>query len=175
MKIRWMIRRDMFAVMDLERRCSLNPWTEDYIVACLRQRNTIGMVIEDEDENVIGYMVYQLYKYRLRVLNVAIDPDYQRQGHGLALICYLIAKLSPDRRNRITVDVRDGNLPAQLFFKSLGFRAVAVLKDMYADCDDDAYLMVFTIARHLCEHEAKRLSEQLPPVSDPTAAERGLE
>ena len=175
MKIRWMVRRDLFAVIDIERRCYLNPWSEDDFVGCLRQRNTIGMVIEDDDETVIGYMVYELHKHRLLVLNIAIDPDYQRQCHGSALICYLICKLSPDRRNRITVDVRDGNLPAQLFFQSLGFRAVAVLKDMYADCDDDAYLMVFTIARHLCRHEAKRLSEQLPPVSDPTAAERGLE
>jgi ribosomal-protein-alanine N-acetyltransferase len=37
--------------------------------------------------------------------------------------------------------VRETNLPAQLFFRSLGFRAISVLKDFYQDTTEDAYLM----------------------------------
>ena len=35
------------------------------------------------------------------------------------------------------------NLPAQLFFKSVGFRAVSVLRKFYEDTPEDAYLMQF--------------------------------
>ena len=35
------------------------------------------------------------------------------------------------------------NLPAQLFFKAAGFRAVTVLRAYYEDSPEDAYLMQF--------------------------------
>jgi ribosomal-protein-alanine N-acetyltransferase len=55
----------------------------------------------------------------------------------------LVGKLSPDRRSRIVLEVRETNLPAQLFIRSLGFRAISVLKDFYQDTTEDAYLMHF--------------------------------
>jgi ribosomal-protein-alanine N-acetyltransferase len=39
--------------------------------------------------------------------------------------------------------VRETNLSAQLFFRSLGFRAVSVLRDFYEDTTEDAYLMQY--------------------------------
>jgi ribosomal-protein-alanine N-acetyltransferase len=53
----------------------------------------------------------------------------------------LIGKLTPERRSRVVLEVRETNLPAQLFFRSLGFRAISVLKDFYQDTTEDAYLM----------------------------------
>lgn len=56
----------------------------------------------------------------------------------------LVGKLTPERRSQIALEVRETNLPAQLFFRSLGFRAVTVLKDFYQDTTEDAYLMQYT-------------------------------
>ena len=53
----------------------------------------------------------------------------------------LVSKLSHQRRNRIMLEVRETNLAAQLFFRSLGFRATSVLRDFYDDSVEDAYLM----------------------------------
>ena len=55
----------------------------------------------------------------------------------------LFAKLSIERRDRILLEVRERNLPAQLFFRSLGYRAISVLKDFYEDSTEDAYLMQY--------------------------------
>jgi ribosomal-protein-alanine N-acetyltransferase len=65
----------------------------------------------------------------------------------------LIGKLSHDRRTRILLEVRERNLPAQLFFRQLGFRAIAVLRDFYEDTTEDAYLMErrFTQAAEVLE------------------------
>ena len=57
----------------------------------------------------------------------------------------LAAKLSPERRNRIVLEVRERNLPAQIFFRSLGYRATSVLKDFYQDTTEDAYLMQYSL------------------------------
>jgi [ribosomal protein S18]-alanine N-acetyltransferase len=140
--IRWMIRRDMPEVLEIEKECFEFPWLEDDFVNCLRQRNCIGMVAE-HDDRVVGFMIYELHKTRIHVLNFVVAKDYQRRGVGSQMIAKLSAKLSTQRRSRIVLEVRETNLSAQLFFRENGFRAVSVLRSFYADTPEDAYIMQY--------------------------------
>jgi len=140
--IRWMIRRDMPEVLDIEDESFEFPWLEEDFIRCLRQRNCIGMVAEYEDR-VVGFMIYELHKTRIHVLNFAVAADYRRRGVGSQMVAKLIAKLSSQRRCRIVLEVRETNLPAQLFFRENGFRAVSVLRAYYEDTPEDAYLMQY--------------------------------
>lgn len=140
--IRWMIRRDMPSVIGIEQSCFEFAWTEEDFIRCLRQRNCIGMVAEKGDE-IVGFMIYELHKNRLHILNFAVNPDARRSGVGKAMCSKLFGKLSHERRNRIMLEVRETNLEAQLFFKNLGFRAISVLRDFYDDTVEDAYLMQY--------------------------------
>ena len=140
--IRWMIRRDMPSVLAIEQNCFEFAWTEEDFIRCLRQRNCIGMVAEKDDE-IVGFMIYELHKNRLHILNFAVHADQRRQGVGNSLCSKLFGKLSHERRNRIMLEVRETNLDAQLFFKNLGFRAISVLRDFYDDTVEDAYLMQY--------------------------------
>jgi ribosomal-protein-alanine N-acetyltransferase len=140
--IRWMIRRDMPEVLSIEGECFEYPWLEEDFIRCLRQRNCIGMVAE-HDERVVGFMIYELHKTRIHVLNFAVCRDFQRRGVGTQMLAKLAAKLSSQRRSRIVLEVRETNLSAQLFFRANGFRAVSVLRGFYADTPEDAYLMQY--------------------------------
>jgi [ribosomal protein S18]-alanine N-acetyltransferase len=55
----------------------------------------------------------------------------------------LVGKLSSQRRTRISLEVRETNLPAQVFFRSGGFKATNVLHEFYDDSPEDAYLMQY--------------------------------
>lgn len=149
--IRWMIRRDMPSVLAIESSSFEFPWTEDEFIRCLRQRDCIGMVAE-RNEEVAGFMIYELHKTRIHVLSFAVHPDFRREGVGKAMIEKLISKLAYQRRNRIVLEVRETNLDAQLFFRQLGFRATGVLKGFYEDTPEDAFLMQF---RHVSEQAAE--------------------
>jgi len=140
--IRWMIRRDMSEVLDIEQHSFEFPWSEDDFIRCLRQRNCIGMVAE-HDERVVGYMIYELHKTRLHILNFSVVPSFRRLQVGTQMVEKLVGKLSSQRRSRITLEVRETNLPAQLFFRDVGFRAVSVLRSFYDDTPEDAYLMQY--------------------------------
>ena len=140
--IRWMIRRDMMEVLDIENRSFEFPWSEEDFIRCLRQRNCIGMVAE-HDERVAGFMIYELHRNRLHILNFSVAPEYRRRGVGQQMVDKLIGKLSSQRRNRVVLEVRETNLAAQLFFRNLGFRAISVLRDFYDDTTEDAYLMQY--------------------------------
>jgi ribosomal-protein-alanine N-acetyltransferase len=153
--IRWMIRRDMPEVLNIEQRGFEFPWSEEDFIRCLRQRNCIGMVAELEDR-VVGFMIYELHKTRLHILNFSVHPEFQRRAIGTAMVRKLIGKLSSQRRSRIMLEIRETNLAAQLFFRAAGFRAISVLRDFYEDTTEDAYLMVY---QHESENEDWFLSE----------------
>lgn len=140
--IRWMIRRDMEQVLEIERTAFEFPWSEDDFVSCLRRRNCIGMVAEQGDQ-IVGFMIYELHKTRLHLLNFAVAADTRRCGVGTQMVDKLIGKLSSQRRTRLSLEVRETNLEAQLFFRGSGFRATSVLRDFYDDSPEDAYLMQY--------------------------------
>jgi ribosomal-protein-alanine N-acetyltransferase len=150
-----MIRRDMPEVLEIEQEAFEFPWSEEDFTRCMRQRNCIGMVAEIAD-SVVAFMIYELHRSRLHVLNFAVRRSHRRLGIGTQMMEKLVAKLSPERRSRIVLEVRERNLPAQLFFRSLGYRAISVLKDFYQDTTEDAYLMQYAIPTVAAEEVAQR-------------------
>jgi [ribosomal protein S18]-alanine N-acetyltransferase len=142
--IRWMIRRDMPEVLQTEQESFEYAWTEEDFLKCLRQRNCIGMVAE-HNEKVIGFMIYELHKAKLHVLNFAVHPDYRRQGVGRQVVAMLARKLSSHRRTRLTAVLADHNLAGHLFFRACGFRSVRVLRDYFTTPPADGYLMRYKI------------------------------
>ena len=140
--IRWMIRRDMPEVLQTEQASFEFAWTEEDFLRCLRQRNCIGMVAE-QGERVVGFMIYELHKAKLHILNFAVHPGHRRLGVGRQMVAKLISKLSSHRRTRISLEVRETNLPAQLFFRQQEFRATRVLRSFYEDSGEDAFLMEY--------------------------------
>jgi ribosomal-protein-alanine N-acetyltransferase len=140
--IRWMIRRDMPEVLSIEHASFEYPWCEEEFLRVLRQRNCIGMVAE-HGERVVGFMIYELHKSKLQLLSFAVAPECRRSGIGRQMVAKLVGKLSSHRRTRIVLAVRETNLDAQLFFRVQGFRAVEVVREHYADTNEDAYIMEY--------------------------------
>lgn len=149
--IRWLIRRDMAEVLAIEADGFANPWPEAEFIRHLRTRNCIGMIAESSQGAVVGFMIYELHKTRLRLLNFAVAASARRTGVGSQMLQRLQEKLRYGKRSRIILEVGESNLGAQLFFRANGFRCVAILKDFYEDTGDDAYLMHY---RKPLEHEA---------------------
>ena len=134
MHIRWLIRRDMPEVIEIEQASFEVPWDEEYFLRVLRQRNCIGMVATIKD-HVVGYVVYELQKHQIFLLNLVVHPEHCRNGIGRALVQRLEDKLTPTRRTEIKIIVSDHNLTALQFFKGVGFIATGVMKSSHVKSD----------------------------------------
>src|SRR5436190_19278329 len=108
-------------------------------------------MVAEHGEKVVGFMIYELHKSKLHILNFAVHPQWRRQCVGSQMVAKLISKLSSHRRTRITLEVRETNLPAQLFFSKQEFRAVRVLRAFYGDSGEDAFLMQYQFADDIGE------------------------
>lgn len=143
--IRWMIRADMDAVLSIENQSKYAKWAEEDFLACLRQRNCIGMVAEsntNEAYKIYGFVVYELLGEEIRILNIAVDKAYHRQGVGRAIIDKLKKRLN-NKRTKLTLIVSERNLNAHLFFRNMGFKAIGILDNYYDKNTDDAYYMSY--------------------------------
>ena len=144
MHIRWLIRRDMPEVLEIERASFEFPWSETDFLRVLRQRECIGMVAQ-RDDRVVGFMTYALRPREIHLLNFAIHPKHRRSGVGQALIEKLAAKLTPQRRSTIRGIVRETNLPALLYFQSMGFVSSGLIKSAFPDSDEGAVVMQYEL------------------------------
>ncbi len=146
-RIDWLKRCHMAEVMEIENLSFESPWTERDFICCLRQRNCIGKIAAF-DERVVGFMCYELQKSSIQFLDFAVHTDFRRLSIGRQMAADVTGKLSHhahQRRNCVMLGVRETNVDAQLFFRAMGFHAVAVLRNTYQDSTDDAYLMQYRL------------------------------
>jgi ribosomal-protein-alanine N-acetyltransferase len=148
--IRWMVRRDITeGVLDIERESFEDDtaWREEDFLRCLRQKLCIGMVAEEnsggDDPKIVGFMIYELCKHSLHILNFAVHPMHRRVGIGRCMAEKLCFKLKSHRRSRVILETRESNLDAQLFFRSQCFEAIRVERGYYEDTGEDAFVFCY--------------------------------
>lgn len=152
--IRWMIRGDLPAVVEIERQCFEYPWGLNDFTTSLRERDTIGMVAELGGE-IVGFMVYTIGEHEIRLIDIAVSYNARRRGVGSLLVTHVIDKmLAKSMRARVVLDVRESNLAAQLFFKICGFRAVGIQRALYDETPEDAYRFVHSRHEEAMRQEA---------------------
>ena len=144
LRIRSLLDRDMPAVLAIESASFEFPWCEEEFRQTLLHDNHTGSVAE-YDGRIAGYAVHKLLPSRIDLLTLAVHPALRRRGIGERLIARLTRKLSPGGRRKLVTEVRETNLAAQLFFRSLSFRATAILRRRYPQSPEDAYRMVYRV------------------------------
>lgn len=146
--LRWIMKDDLDEICEIEKKCFEFPWMKEDFSRCLQKRNCIGMVAEYRGK-IVGFMIYELLKHRINLLNIAVSKEYQRRSFGSQLIERLVKKLLTTSRSRIAFTVRERNLNAQIFFRSQGFRAVSILYNYYETISEDAYLMQLRLSSQM--------------------------
>ncbi len=164
--VRWLIQLDLPHVVALERQVPGMGWQEEDFLETLRSIDTIGQVVEADDQ-VVGFIVYRTSPQKagmekaltrlfpsgrpirepglfpppvqIELLNLAIAPEWQRHGLGLLLAKKPEQKLF-QRGGHIRTLVPETNLGMQLFLRAIGYKAAQVRRDCFGD--QDGYLMV---------------------------------
>jgi [ribosomal protein S18]-alanine N-acetyltransferase len=150
-QMRWLIRRDLPEILRIDFEAMIDPWREEDFLVFLRQRPNIGIVAEC-GRTIVGFMLYELKKYRLVVHRFAVAPTHQRQGVGAAMIGRLIDRLSDSagsnsrpasqRREVLECVVREDG-PGAFFLRACGFRCMELMREEFGYCD--GYRMEFRL------------------------------
>ena len=127
-------------IAQLEKRCFSDPWSENSIRSELTGRLSLWVVALDGD-TVAGYIGSQSVLGESDMMNVAVAPEYRRQGIAQALILELIRRLSQQGNRSLMLEVRASNTPAITLYHKLGFAQVGRRPNYYRNPKEDALIL----------------------------------
>ena len=127
-------------VAQLEKICFSDPWSEKSVASELENKLAFWLVAV-EGETVAGYVGSQTVCEETDMMNVAVHPDYRRQGIAEDLIVSLLENLKEQGSHSLTLEVRASNVPAIALYEKLGFAEVGRRKNYYRNPKEDALIL----------------------------------
>ena len=118
------------SVLSIEERNSDYPWSQLQFISSIENSNNLCYCLNLKGKT-IGYLIAMLAGDTADILNIGIDSDFKRQGHGTALLNHLIEELKKRNISEILLEVRAGNKSAIQFYKRQGFEEISVRKNYY--------------------------------------------
>ncbi len=129
---------DIDEVLTLEKLCfPEDPWSRLSFENEVDNPLSVFFVARDEETGAImGYGGIWLMYDVADITNIAVHPDYRREGIGKELLQLLIRIAREKKMTAITLEVRESNLPAQKLYESAGFLYCGRRKRYYQGIED---------------------------------------
>ena len=140
MEFRKMTAGEVSQVAELEKLCFTLPWSEKSVSGELENPLSLWLVAM-EGENLAGYVGSQTVMDETDMMNLAVAPQFRRQGVGEALVNALVAALKDLGSRCLTLEVRDSNEAARALYAKLGFVEIGRRRGYYRDPREDALIL----------------------------------
>ncbi len=127
-------------VAALEKLCFSAPWSEKSLLAEL-ENDLACYLVALEGDAVVGYIGSQSVLGESDMMNLAVAPEYRRQGLGQALVLVLLEELKAGGNHCLTLEVRASNGPAVALYEKLGFVRVGCRPHYYQAPREDALIL----------------------------------
>jgi [ribosomal protein S18]-alanine N-acetyltransferase len=131
---------DLNSIDRIEQRAYRTPWSRSMFASELAKASSICVGAFDGDR-LVGYVVNSRYVDAWHVMNVAVDPEYQRRGIATRLLEHLFEVTRHDQRRGYTLEVRVSNHDAIALYENLGFVRQGLRRGYYTDNREDALIM----------------------------------
>ena len=140
MRITLMESAHVSQVAQLEKLCFSAPWSENSISSELTNPLSCWLVALDGDR-VAGYVGSQTVLDESDMMNIAVDPQYRRQGIAQALVEERVKCLARKGSRCLTLEVRASNAGAIALYRKLGLVQVGLRKNYYRNPIEDAMIL----------------------------------
>lgn len=128
------------AIAVLEKMCFHDPWSINSISSELNNPLSTWLVAV-EDGVVCGYVGSQSVLDGADMMNIAVHPDYRKQGIAYNLVDKLIGLLKAKNVISLSLEVRVSNENAISLYHKMGFEVIGRRPGYYRNPREDAYIM----------------------------------
>ncbi len=142
--IRRMNKGDIKQLSELEKVCFSVPWSEQSFAEEFENDLAVYFIAE-QCGNLIGYIGFWRIIDEGHITNIAVSPDFRRNGIATALIGTAVKYAKTLNLVLLTLEVRKSNLAAQHLYRNFGFVALGERKDYYTNPRENAVIMTLTL------------------------------
>jgi [ribosomal protein S18]-alanine N-acetyltransferase len=146
-RIRSAVPIDAAPLVEIERRCFSDPWSENSFREALGSPWSFGLVAH-ASRGIAGYLIGREVAGTGEVLNLAVAPDFRRQGVARALLRAALSHFRKRRVEEVFLEVRESNQSAQALYLSSGFRPVGQRAGYYRNPKEDALVLWLALKQH---------------------------
>jgi [ribosomal protein S18]-alanine N-acetyltransferase len=133
---------DVDDVLALEAAAFTNPWTRAMYVAELENPDvSYCFLARDDSRRAVGFCSFWRVLDELHINNLAVLPDFRRQGIGSTLLEYVLHKGVEFGARRATLEVRRSNTTALALYERFGFSVAGVRSSYYSKPVEDALVL----------------------------------
>lgn len=132
---------DVDEVMIVERLSFSIPWSKNAFIEEVTNNKFARYIIAKVNGKTVGYAGLWKVFDEGHITNVAVHPEYRRNGIGFMLVKSLIAMAIKEDIARMSLEVRRSNISAQNLYTKFGFKVEGFRKEYYADNKEDAIIM----------------------------------
>lgn len=129
----------------LERICFARPWSRKMLAEELENQCAAFLVAQDSiTQQVMGYAGLLVMADEGYITNVAVFPEFRRQGVAAKLIAVFENFARGNKLAFLTLEVRPSNTAAIALYKGFGFEEVGRRKNYYDLPKEDALILTKT-------------------------------
>ena len=121
---------DLDAVMDIEQRVYTHPWSRASFSDVLESGYAVQLL--KAGDTLLGYWVVMQGVDEAHLLNIALAPEYQRQGWAPLMLDAVAIWARARAAVWLWLEVRSGNTRAQAVYRACGFEPVGRRTGYYA-------------------------------------------
>jgi ribosomal-protein-alanine N-acetyltransferase len=138
-------REDIGHILEIERFSFTDPWTRSMFESEFDHPDAASFLLWEKDQAAAFIFLRRIFD-EWAVLNIAVRPDFRRQGRAYALMSHVIRLAQKNQIKKITLEVNEKNHPAIKLYESLGFITVGRRPGYYSEQKADAILMDLLIS-----------------------------
>ncbi|NMB96565.1 MAG: ribosomal protein S18-alanine N-acetyltransferase [Clostridiaceae bacterium] len=128
-------------IMIVERLSFTTPWSKNAFLHELKDNKFSKYISALVNGRVVGYAgMWQIFDEG-HITNIAVHPEYRKNGIGSMLLEKLIEISLENGVEKLTLEVRRSNIAAKKLYFKYGFKAEGIRKCYYADNGEDAIIM----------------------------------
>lgn len=144
LEIKKMTASHIEEIAKLEKECFSSPWSEDGLKSEL-DNNFARFFVAFSGETIAGYIGSHNVLGEVYITNVAVFPEFRRNGMGKALVEFLVNEMEAENAEFVTLEVRKSNQNAISLYEKCGFQKVGERRNFYEKPIEDAILMTYFI------------------------------
>ena len=139
---------NVFALQQIEKTCfGRDAWTINNLIGEFNNEFS-HFFAEQRDGKIVGYICVRIMYEEAQVCNIAVLPEYRRQGIATALVQAMVNFSAQSNCTRCELEVNTENTPASELYQKCGFKIVGTRKNFYRRTrykSRDAYTMVLEL------------------------------
>jgi ribosomal-protein-alanine N-acetyltransferase len=145
LRFRPMLRDDIEYIQQIDALSFSLPWPKSSFEFELNNpssRTRVAEIVDQEGKaRLVGMICIWVIMDEAHIATIAVHPDFRQQGIGKKLLAHTLLEAAGEGVKLAYLEVRRGNLAAQIMYARFGFTTVGVRSRYYADNHEDALMM----------------------------------